>query len=233
MKRLIVGIAVVVVLAGVGQATLAEDIAPPPYRGDPFSTTQEWDFVTEGRWNGEFMVYDYQAPDGVGGITDNPYGTPPLGAHGNWVDGIGPGPGGAWFGFSKEVSVRSAIPIGENPNGDTLIVRVQVTYYDPLQLDPLNVYVRDGSTEGVQWSRQTIPLGGDWWQLVEESGIRSEDLEKYLYVGVYPSEGTPPDMYAVSEMVIDTVIPEPTSLVLLSMGALALTIGWWRRRRAA
>ena len=30
-----------------------------------------------------------------------------------------------------------------------------------------------------------------------------------------------------------TVIPEPSTLVLLGMGALTLTIGCWRRRRAA
>ncbi len=30
-----------------------------------------------------------------------------------------------------------------------------------------------------------------------------------------------------------TVVPEPSTLILLSMGALAVTVGWWRRRRAA
>ena len=29
------------------------------------------------------------------------------------------------------------------------------------------------------------------------------------------------------------VVPEPSTLLLLSMPALALTVGWWRRRRAA
>jgi len=32
---------------------------------------------------------------------------------------------------------------------------------------------------------------------------------------------------------VEAVIPEPSTLVLLTMGTLTLTVGWWRRRRAA
>ena len=45
----------------------------------------------------------------------------------------------------------------------------------------------------------------------------------------------PGDIVAVDDVrYVSGVIPEPTSLIIWSLlGALGITIGWWRRRRAA
>jgi len=231
-------LALLVLLLSLGHVTLAEDIAPAPYRGLALSTTQEWDLLTEGRLEPEFWEYLYSPPDGTSGITHNPYGTAALrvdfitqpGLESYWQDGAGPGPGGAWFGTPF---LGVGIPTPDIPVQHPLILfRVQVTYYNPSQIDLLNVRT---SLSGQRWSHQTIPLGNDWWQFVEDWTIQHDHalydfaFDVWIDVQGYPN---PPETYAVSEVVIDA-IPEPSTLILLSMGGLALIAGWWRRRRRA
>lgn len=51
--------------------------------------------------------------------------------------------------------------------------------------------------------------------------------ELYALVTNTPANGTGGIVYQI------TAVPEPSMLVLLGIGALALTVGWWRRRREA
>ena len=57
-----------------------------------------------------------------------------------------------------------------------------------------------------------------------------EDLHfGILYATVYNND---PRTSQIDEFSV-TVVPEPSTLALLSMGALGITVGWWQRRRAA
>ena len=225
-----------VVLAFVATA-LAEDVRAPAYRGDPGSTTTEWDFMTIGDWGLPGEV-NYDGPDdGASGISNNPYGTPTAGATGGegvgfgWQDGLGPGPGGAWVNFG---SLGFSVPNDASaPATNWKDLRLQVTFYHPAAppTTPLvTVTAYPGGTETLLAEEVvTLPDDEGWWVLVQDwrldpnpdgegIGIRNPVLDEF------PG-------YAVSEVVIDTICtPEPATMSLLGVGIAAL-LGRGRKRR--
>ncbi len=64
-------------------------------------------------------------------------------------------------------------------------------------------------------------LDGSTWDLV---GSNSPDTTNYLL--------TANGVTTFGEFAIATVVPEPSTLVLLATGAMGLAFGWWRKRRA-
>ena len=60
----------IAILFSVSGSVWAMDYLPPAYRGGAFSTTQEWDFIT----NGDAGFGNYNLPDGQSGINNTPYG---------------------------------------------------------------------------------------------------------------------------------------------------------------
>jgi hypothetical protein len=58
-----------------GISAFADDLFPPPWRGAPGSTVQEWDFLTPGVPNPDLSSSDY-FPDGIDVPFFNPYGDP-------------------------------------------------------------------------------------------------------------------------------------------------------------
>jgi hypothetical protein len=199
-------------VAALAAAAAGEDIFPADYRGQEGYAAQEWDFITSG----DTGYGGYSAPDGVGGITDNPYGPVMANATGGtYLEDQGPGPGGAWQGGSLMFFVPNRL----EPDPDSWKwLRVQVTASGP------GFSVNAGSTGGEQWSRldeQSADLGSGWQAYaIDWLCEPNPDAES---VTIALDAGT-----AVSEVIIDTVcIPEPVTLMLTAAGAASVL----RRRR--
>jgi len=212
MKGLATGSLACVLLVCAPWPTSAEDLAPPSYRGDAFSTTQEWDFVTSGTLETGF----YLAPDGVGGITNNPFGDATATIYeGSWHSGDGPGPGGAWYTDLLEFVVP-----GGGPSGPATyrLLRLQATFYDPQGREP-NVLVFD---DFVEQGASTEPIGDDWWHFTQD--WRSEPNADSEIVRIWNPTGDPLG-YGFSEVVIDTLaVPEPAALLLLALSVLVVSV---------
>jgi len=210
---------------------LAEDVAPAPYRGEPGSTTQQWDFMTAGEPLGPETVY-YPAPDGTGGITDNPYGVADLEIMGVWMThdpAAGPGNGGAWFDYEiMDIVVPNQVVPPLNTWKD---IRIQITYYDPTP-DPVppRADVSAGPNLVELVDENVVPLGPDWYVLVKDWRIAPNPQEELVMID-NPHLGQL-GVHAVGEVVIDTVcVPEPATVVLVTCGGLSLGLARRRRRR--
>jgi len=192
---------------------LAEDIDPPPYRGAPGSTTQEWDFVTPGE---EYGLYP--RPDGTSGITQNPFGPGEghvgVGAAGGWVAG-GPGDGGTWYGIEQADFWVLNYP--DAPWDTWKELRLQVTFFDPHDEMPPEVQVFGGEMLFELVGGYVQPLGDNWFVLVADYTV--EPNPESETVVLWSPYGDDPQ-YGISEVVIDTIcIPEPSAMLLLAAGA--------------
>lgn len=132
--------------------------------------------------------------------------------------------------FQPERSVNIHLP--NYSGGEYKRVRLQVTYYDPfgylapqhIEFKPLGGSYQQASTQFV--GQQDI--GSNWYVLAWDFEIWPNPESEIVSFGfdngwVYPG-GTPA---AITQLVIDTqCVPEPATLTLLTLGALAL-----RRKR--
>ena len=206
MRHILAFGCVAAVLAAV--STAPADVAAPDYRGDDNSTCQEWDFLT-----GSSPSWDYFAPDGTEGITDNPYDPPLAQVTGDYVANTGPGPGGAWSDYTADLFIKNAVEL--DPDSFKKL-RVQATFRDTAPVIAVTG-TAGGWTRGASF---TVPLTGGWSVLVEDwRGQPNPDAERITL--------TSPGL--LSEVIVDTVcIPEPATLALLAAGWVAM-----RRKRKA
>ena len=215
MRQATAGIVVAVGLIGLVGVSVAwaEDMVIPPYRGEPGSTTQEWDFMTGGVDDG--MHAGYPQPDGTRGITHNPYGTASLNvAYGHWDMGV-------WYDFFLiDIFVPNRPDAGANSFKN---LQVQVTYYDPVHFRSTSGWV---TTDGDPGLFDTLALGDGWYQFVQSWTIVPNPDDEWVRIH-NPAWSYAP--FGVSEIVIDTIcVPEPVTLALVGLGAAA---GLWGRRR--
>jgi hypothetical protein len=210
---------VVIFLVGFSGLAVADDLVPPPWdRAHPRATVQEWDFLTIGLGPIEgpvgFEHWQYDAPDGT--LSDNPMGDAVL--------RVWPGTGQYYW---PELDGRDGVwPLSgtievEVPNFPELleekIIWIQLTWQPQAPGNVPTVWETTYDIDAVLVSEDI--LEGFWTHSVYEIILPENPQFEIVRIdgGI-----------DVDQLVIDTLcIPEPATLGLLGMGALALI----RRKR--
>lgn len=200
------GIAIAILLPLAG-SVLADDLNPPPWRGQPDSTFQMWEFSTNTRLD---IVADQYF---------NPYGVPEADIlAGYWIDTY-QGHQGMWMlSGILDLTIPNTPPHPQMPK----TIWIQMTWTpDPLvpSAVPEVIVLPDeynGEVEAAVVS--DMLLSGPWhlttWQAVLPNNPPLEILRV-----------TCPTV--VDEIVVDT-IPEPASMAMLGIGVVSILI---RRRK--
>lgn len=189
---------ILLVVLGWSVGALADDLNPPPWRGQPGSTFGQWEFSTPD---------PHPLPD----LGHYPYGIPST--------TVTPGVGQAWlpewegrvgvWPLSGEIFVQ--IPNRPEPLPFKEIW-IQLTW----AMQAPNVWPAVSETRfGVPATLVAeVPLGGAWLHSTYLIQLEpNPDWERILITGAVN----------VDELVIDTICaPEPTTLGLLALGTLAL-----------
>lgn len=197
---------VAVLLCLVAQFAYADDYYPPPWRGTPGTTFQQWEF-------------DDANPAPLPTILNNPYGVPetsvvPLGGM-TWLPEFG-GRLGVW---PLSGIIETTIPNTQIPN-PTKIIWVSLTWMPQEGGSIPYVVEATGGTAGQLIYEDTVTC---WTRSTYEIIMHpNPSFETILIQG---------DIF-LDEMVIDTVcvVPEPGSLAVLGTGAIGLLFGIRRRR---
>ena len=175
----------------------ADDIYPPDWRGDPLTTYQRWEFGDND---------PTPLPDEV----INPAGMPtlevmgdfPLTAHLDEYEGRT----GVWR-FEDYIQVMIPNFNEDNPIKD---IWIQLTYTEDI---PFMLTIPDLTSIELINKEAT----GDYWHATYHIIIEPNPDSETIYI-----QPTPCTMY-LDELVIDTrCVPEPTTICLLGLGALAL-----------
>jgi hypothetical protein len=234
--------AVLIMVAAGGRLAVADDFAPPIWRGDPLSTVQQWD--NQSDFGGQNRVGDPALlPDGP--LNDPADPVPGL-AYPNlsfsdlsyWtfaVDWNGTGRVGWVYDSSAPFPAIWQIEIPNWPDDMPFKdLRIQFTVEGSLSLDniiaykddwdPYDLWDSEGDPDkGVEW----VAFGGDAQQFYWDYRIYPNPDFEILWGQVDP--GT-----FIDQVIVDTRsygVPEPTSASLLAsvLGLIGLT-GWKRRR---
>jgi len=183
-------------------AALAEDLVPPPWRGEPDTTFQHWTFDTDqssgGGGTGQWI------PE----VADNPYGQPDIDTF--WGDETWLQDYEGRFGVMRMSSNIMYINLPNVPEqNDWKIVWLQTTWRD----DPVIWTFSDPAASDI-FDRGTIDLGNGWSHTTTEIWI--PDNPDFETIGLNNSIGTT----YFDQIVVDTIcIPEPASLLLLGFAA--------------
>lgn len=207
MRRLV--IFAVAVLLGAGSIAFADDLVPPPWRGDEGSTFQEWTFSTPVLT---------PPPD----VVLNPYGDPLLRLDScYWIEYMDQRTRKGIWTLSGEIDVY--IP-NVNRDWPEKHIWVQLTWKPGTLQDP---YLPNEPIVGVNpfktmaASRTDTALANGWVHSVFAIDIWPNPIAEWVAV-----KGD----ILVDQLVIDTIcVPEPMTVTLLGLGGLAL-LGNRRRR---
>ena len=213
MKRLALALALISIFAFAASA-LADDLNPPPWRGQPGTTFAEWDFQTD---QSPIAPVQWYNPFGM------PLAYPAAGVGQSWQNEFG-GRQGVWpLSGTIEIPIQNYPP--PNPYKD---IRVQVTWAK--QTMDSQLYVSELLTGvGGQLLQQLVlgptgvPIGdGLWYHSTYNIRLYPNPANEVVKIS-----GT----VMVDQLVIDTIcVPEPSSLAALS-GLLGIAGLAWRRRR--
>jgi len=204
MRKLLIGLVSAALLAA---PAYAEDLNPPPWRGEFCTTLQGWEFSTPN---------PTPPPD----VINNPYGNPsilviPKEGYAYYPDWEGRG--GVWP-LSGIIDVEIWNHPLPNPFKE---IWIQITWMpqDPGEfpiIDLIDPVVAGPYVNPIH----EIPLGDPWIHSTYSIVIAPNPEWEHLVIG-----GT----IDVDELIIDTrCFPEPASLALLGLGGLAAVL---RRRR--
>ena len=208
--------ACVLTLLLVGGVGLADDFAPPEYRGSPLSAEVQWEFSS---WTGGTNI----PPDLESYVDDSDPGTflydkftthIDLDSINNWTWVPGDGDGGLQAATYASFACNVINWVDEMPEK---LLRIQITY-----IGDLSPTIR--SSEGYAWynpasTYATVPLGRtdvDPSHFYEDFAIYPNPEYEQIIVDV-------PVGTIIDQIYIDTVsLPEPGTMVLLGAGGLIL-----------
>jgi len=219
MKQIFLAcLAIGVLLGGTVVTATADDIQPPSWRGADRTTSQMWEFYANTP--GVPILPDGPAPGGLPPLPSTHLIVYPLG---DWIPYDPPsGREGIWP-LSGEIRVT----VDNFPDLWEKTMWVQVTW-QPQVGSPDAVPVFSGyEMPGYDVTMPTlfgeaVPLGNGWYESTYQWFIHPNPPDEYFTIG---------GNINVDELVVDTICtPEPSTLILLGVGALALAIGRWRKR---
>jgi hypothetical protein len=216
-KQCLTIVASLAAVLGMTTIAQADDLYPPPWRGDPGSTFQQWTF-------------DDGDNPAIPELSDNPYGTPTAtmgGPLANWFDQNGFPRQGLWGDLD---SIDLWIPNQPEPNLYKEIW-VQVTYmkieFDPFYYSTPTVEVPDatylgGADEFLEYNNPAYPELGEWRLQLSQWRLDENPPDETIFLSWPPFGGEWP-RGTVDQIVVDTIcIPEPAALVLFTLGGFLL-----------